>query len=298
MTRGSGTVSPAQSPPRNADSTRAAHLSTLLRGRVAGYALALGTVGGFLFGAAIGSTLVMAGAPLAVAALVLGLAFRTADGQAAEDFFIGFAAGHGLNHYPVTELLPLTPLLGAGDRRRCEHQMEGPLGAGAPDLRCGLGLYTYETRDHADLDGDAGWRPHHFTICVVDIEPGIVLFPGVFLERRRDLVGMLAGERWLDRHGRREVQLESAAFADRYELVVDGTQDEVRLRELFAPSFVIWLAEHPLAPCFEYRAGTLVVYVPRRLTDAGSLNLLLAATAEIAGRLVDEITEEPGLRPR
>jgi hypothetical protein len=55
---------------------------------------------------------------------------------------------------------------------------------------------------------------------------------------------------------------------------------------------VIWLAEHPLAPCFEYRAGTLVVYVARRLTNAGSLNLLLAATAEIAGRLVDEIAEE------
>ena len=46
-----------------------------------------------------------------------------------------------------------------------------------------------------------------------------------------------------------------------------------------------WLAEHPLQPCFEYRAGTLVVYLERRLEDAGRLGWLLDATAEIARRL-------------
>ena len=41
--------------------------------------------------------------------------------------------------------MPLTPLLGAGDRRRVEQWMVGPLEGG---LECGLGHYTYEVHDH------------------------------------------------------------------------------------------------------------------------------------------------------
>jgi hypothetical protein len=73
---------------------------------------------------------------------------------------------------------------------------------------------------------------------------------------------------------------------------VDDTQDELRLRELFAPSFVIWLAEHPLALCFEYRAGTLVVYLERKLEDAAHLDWMLDATSQIAARLAREVEEQ------
>ena len=51
------------------------------------------------------------------------------------------------------------------------------------------------------------------------------------------------------------------------------------------------LAEHPLEPCFEYRAGTLVVYLERRLADAGRLGWLLDATEEIAVRFAREVAE-------
>ena len=159
--------------------------------------------------------------------------------------------------------------------------MEGPLGEDMPDVTCGLGHYTWFERKRAD-DNTVRWVPHHFTICVVDIEAGITMFPGVFLARRRGLVGRLGGG-WLSTGTRRKVELESARLHERQELWVQRSQDDLLLRELFSPSFVSWLAEHPLEPCFEYRAGTLVVYLERRLEDAGRLGWLQDATQVIAG---------------
>ncbi len=278
--------------PRNARATRAARLSELLRGRAVGYALGLGIVAAVIGGAALRSTLLMLAAPVAVVLLVLGLALYAAGRRAASDFFTAFAAGHGLTHYRDFELPPLTPLLGAGDRRQWEHFMTGPLEPGS-DLNCGLGLYTYERRGGDDDDPNASWRSHHFTACVVDMEEAMVMFPALFLQRRRDLVGWVTEEEWLNRHGRQEVELESVEFGRRYELLADGRLDPIALRELFSPSFIVYLAGHPLAPCFEYRAGALVVYVRRRRTDAGSLNMLLEATRRIAGRLREEVDEQP-----
>jgi hypothetical protein len=276
---------PAGAPPRrHAASTRGFHLRRILRGRAAGYALALGVVGAFVAGAWMGSPVVMLAGPVAVAVLVLAIVFRSAAGRAERDFFVSFARARGLRYVGDTALPPLTPLLGAGDRREWSHWMEGPVG----DLRCGLGYYTwYEARGHEER---VDWTPHHCTICVVDLEPGIRLFPGVFLARRRGLAGLLGGG-WLGTRTRRKVELESAQLHERYELWVQRSQDDVLLRELFSPSFVVWLAEHPLEPCFEYRAGTLVVYLERRLADAGRLGWLLDATEEIAVRFAREVAE-------
>jgi hypothetical protein len=119
------------------------------------------------------------------------------------------------------------------------------------------------------------------------------MFPGVFLARRRGLAGLL-GHGWLSTGTRRKVELESISLHERYELWVERTQDDLLLRELFSPSFVAWLAEHPLEPCFEYRAGTLVVYLERRLEDAAHLGWLQDATATIAARLGQEVGEATG----
>ena len=53
----------------------------------------------------------------------------------------------------------------------------------------------------------------------------------------------------------------------------------------------MWLAEHPLAPCFELRAGMLVVFVSRPLEDEGSLTYLMDATRRIASRVAAETAE-------
>lgn len=271
-------------PRRDSSSTRGFHLRRILHGRTAGYALGLGITAAFVAGAWLRSPLLMAAGPAAVAALVGAVSFALADRRAERDFFLSFAAARGMRYVGDTTLLPLTPLLGAGDRRGCSHWMEGPVGA----RRCGLGHYTWYERRRDDDGTD--WTPHHFTICVVDLEPGIALFPGVFLARRRGLAGLL-GDGWLSTGRRRKVELESLRLHERYDLWVERSQDDLLLRQLFSPSFVAWLAEHPLEPCFEYRAGTLVVYLERRLEDAGRLGWLHDATAAIAERFALEIEQ-------
>jgi hypothetical protein len=259
--------------------------------RAAVYALALGIVGAVVAGAWLHAPVVLIGGPLAVAVAVVCVCYRLAGRRAEEELFRGFARARRFSYVPRTELMPLTPLLGAGDERECRHWMEGPLGDGA---QCGLGLYAFHVRHGSGRHKRR--RSHHFTICVVDVEPAIVMYPGVFLARRRDLVDRVSDVAWLDTANRRRVELESEALTERCELWVERSQDDVRLLELFSPAFVAWLAAHPLHPCFEYRAGTLVVYLERRVEDAGHLAWMLEATAEIAQRLRREVVEAVGPR--
>ena len=105
------------------------------------------------------------------------------------------------------------------------------------------------------------------------------------------MVERIDREDWLSHTNRHEVELESARLCDRFELWVDDAQDELLLRELFAPSFEVLLAEHPLEASFEYRAGTLVVHVERTLYDEGHLDWMLEVAAQIAARFAGEVEE-------
>jgi hypothetical protein len=275
----------------NADSTRGRHLHALVHGRPFWYGLVVGSAGAVLAGAWLHSLVVILAAPPVVVAAALVAAFVAADRRSEVDFFQTYASSRGCSYAGTTRPLPLTPLLGAGDRRHCDHWMQGRLSEGVDG---GLGHYTFEI-DRRDQLGSNGYRKtRHFTICVVDLEPGIRLFPGIFLCARRGLLGRLDGEQWLSHHSRHAVELESAELCERYELWVDDAQDELLLRELFAPSLQVLLAEHPLEPCFEYRAGTLVVYVERTLSDEGHLDWLREVTGKIARYFGAEIEEQRG----
>ncbi len=276
----------------DADSTRAAHLRRMIESRGVVYTLAIGVVGAVVLGAWLREPPVMLAGAVLVVLAVAGICFAVADRRSEEEFFRSFASARGFAYAPRAELLPLTPLLGAGDRRECRHWMQGPLGEGLP--QCGLGHFVF--REHRGDGKGERWTCHDFTVCVVEIEQGIVLYPGLFVERRRDLVDRLGGGRWLHTGSRRRVELESEALHQRCDLWVERSQDDVQLLRLFSPSFVAWLAEHPLHPCFEYRAGTLVVYLERTLEDAGRLSWMLDATAEIARRLRDEVGETAASR--
>jgi hypothetical protein len=252
------------------------------------YGLVLGTVAAMIAGAALHSVVVMVGGPVAVAVAAVLIAFASADRRSEEDFFTEYARTRDFDYIGDMALMPLTPLLGAGDRRCSEHWMQGRLEGG---IACGLGHYTYQVHDR-DSSGRAQLREtRHFTICVVDLEAGMKMFPGVFLCRRRGLFGRIDGEDWLSHRNRHKVKLESAGLCERYDLWIDDAQQELLLRELFVPSFEVLLAEHPLEPCFEYRAGTLVVYVERRIEDEGHLDWLREAAAKVAGRFRAEVEE-------
>jgi hypothetical protein len=278
--------------PTHAAAGRRELFRAYLRGRAAVYGYLLGCGGAFLVGAWQQSPLIMVAGPAAVALGIAGIAFHAADRAASTRFYSSLASSLELLYVDRTELLPFTPLLGAGDRRRCENWMQGTL-PGDPPLSGGIGHFVFEAV-HREL-GDGGdlvqvSESRRFTLCVVELEPSMALFKGVFMRPRPGLFD--TGEDWQKRARLQIVQLESAAFNDRYQLRITRDQDERRARELFSPSLVNFLATHPLAPCFELKAGTLSVFVPRVLQDEGNLTFLLDATRHIAGRVLREVEEE------
>jgi hypothetical protein len=270
--------------PLNTDSTRSAHFRTLLGSSLAIVGGAILASAAFLVGAASHSVPVMLGGPAAVAALVIAIAFYLADQQAENEFFGRFARAHQLDHYERYSLNEFTPLLAGGDRRHCEHWMESN--------GRGIGWYTFEIR-HDNGDKPDTWEGQDFTIATVDIgELGMGRFQGIYLRRRRGIFDHLDSDsNWLRNHSLKKVELESTKFNQEYELTADRDQDDIVLRQLFAPSFVVWLTDHPLQPGFELRAGMLVVFIPGHCGEAGKLDFLLMATDSIAKRIQTELTQ-------
>lgn len=262
-----------------------------MRGRVAVWTYVLGGGGAFLYGAYRRDPLVMAAGIAAVAALVTLTAALVADRTAEARFFAALASSLGLHYVGQTTLLALTPLLAAGDRQICEHWMLGEL---LPEhgLAGGLGYFTYDVRWSRGAGGtrqELTVERHTLTLCVIEIEPSIARFKGVFLRPRR---GLFDGEDWLEGRGRRALELESADFCRRYQLLIADDQGELAARELLSPSLVEWLARHPFVAGFELKAGTLVVFAARRLEDAGTFELFLAGARKLAGRVLDEVAED------
>ncbi|MFY9487379.1 MAG: hypothetical protein WAP35_01600 [Solirubrobacterales bacterium] len=277
--------------PDSATRNRSPHMRRLLGSRRYVWSFALLAGGTFLVGSAMKSVLIAAGGPAFVALATVVVSYLRAANASELDFFAGFANRHGYTYTHSLELLEVTPLLGAGDRRRCDHYMEGPLSEAHPDVHAGIALYTFEERDDRKARGGRvveTWTPYKYTICVVELQRALKTFPGVFLSQRRGLLGRIASGGWIDYDDLKPMSLESAGISNRYELHVRPSQDRTRLMELFQPSFQVWLANLPLPICFEFSGGTLVTYVPKHLRDATSLDIMLAATAKIADRIISE----------
>lgn len=271
----------------DADSGQGGLFRSYLGGRYAVWAMALGGLGALIFGASQQSLAIMLGGPAAVVAVVVAICWVAADRAAANRFYLRFAESVGLGWAPKAEVLTLTPLLGAGSRQWAENWMYGRLPGG---LEGGVGQFVWE-RTQRDSDGDEVVRERNrFTICMAEIEASLPLFRGVYLRPRRGLIAPYSD--WLGRTPTRTMEVESTEFGLRYELRRATDQDEILLRRLLAPSVVSWLANHPLTPGFELKAGTLVVFVPRPLEDAGNLTFLIDATRYLAGRVMAEVEEE------
>ena len=271
----------------NADSGQLRLLRSYLRSAPAAYAMAFGSLAAFTVGAWQGNLAIMLGGPAAIVLGVAGIAWYLADRAAANNFYFEFASSVGLMYANRTSLLTMTPLLGAGNRRHVEQWMQGRL-PGALDG--GLGQLVWE-RVQKDSDGSISVKERNrFTICVVDLDPSLPFFRGVYLHPRRGLFAPYPD--WLARTPVRTVEVESTAFVGRYELRAASDQEDLLVRRLFAPTVVSWLANHPLSPGFELKAGTLCVFVPRALEDAGNLTYLIDATRYLAARVASEVGEE------
>lgn len=248
------------------------------------FVLASGISGAVYLGAAIGGG--AAAAALIVSLLIL---LVIADRRSEASFFEVYASERGMSLSGHGEVRAATPLLCRGNRRYAEHSFTGPF---AKDVDGLLAIYTYEETTSTGNSQQTSY--YRYTIGMVEVPECAIEVPELLCHRKS---GLHAFEGLEDafRKSRQRVRLESEALDEHYEIFSLKQQDQVWLRRLFSPTFVVWLGEEaPSKFAFELVAGYLCCYVKGHKKSAAELDLIRAATATVAKRLREESLETSG----
>lgn len=225
-----------------------------------------------------------------VAVLLIGvvIVFVIADNKAASDFFEVYAEQRGLTLIHGRGRLPqATPLLRKGDDRYCERTLTGPIADGFDGT---LALFTYE-EETRDSDGDTQTSYYRYTVGLVEVPDCAGFVSELYCQRK---FGLRALEKFEDvfRGDKERVTLESEALLDKYEIFATKEQDPNRLRQLFSPTFIVWMTEAaPDKFAFELVNGTLCCYVNGHKENAAELDAIATATGSVAKRLREEALE-------
>jgi hypothetical protein len=274
--------------PDDANDLRGYHFSRLMRTPLTwiliGIAvIAAGVACAVFVGPLIG--LLGAGVTLLVG---LGVVFAIADSRAASDFFEVYASQRGLSLVHGRGRLPqATPLLRKGDDRYTERSLIGPLADGFEGT---LALFTYE-EETTDSDGDRQTNYYRYTVGLVEVPDCAGFVPELYCQRK---FGLRSLEKFEDvfRGNKERVKLESLELDERYEIFSTKEQDASWLRQLFSPSFIVWLSESaPEKFAFELVDGALCCYVNGHKENAADLDAVAAATGAVAKRLREEALE-------
>jgi hypothetical protein len=286
--------SPAQPPqapsqlPDDANDLRGRHFKRLMAKPltwilVGAFVVVAGVAGAAVVGPAVGGA-------AAVVALLVGIVvvFAIADRKAADDFFEVYAQMRGMSLVHGRGRLPeATPLLKKGDDRYCERTLLGPLGDG---FEGSLALYTYE-EETTDSDGDRQTNYYRYTVGLIDVPECAGFVPELYCQRKFGLRA-LQGLEDVFRTSKERVKLESEVLDDKYEIFAGEQQDASWLRQLFAPTFIVWLTDSaPGKFAFELVDGTLCCYVSGHKESAEDLDTIAAATTAVGKRLKDESLE-------
>jgi len=211
-----------------------------------------------------------------------------ADNKAGDDFFEVYASQRGLSLVHGRGRLPqATPLLRKGDDRYSERTLTGPIADGFDGT---LALFTYE-EETTDSDGDRQTNYYRYTLGLVEVPDCAAFIPELYCQRK---FGLRALEKFEDafRGDKERVTLESEKLLEKYEIFATKGEDANRLRQLFSPTFIVWLAEAaPEKFAFELVDGTLCCYVSGHKENAAELDAVAAATGEVAKRLREEALE-------
>ena len=215
------------------------------------------------------------------------VAWIVADSRAAEAFFNLYASEHDLALGGRTSLPGMTPILRKGDDRYAERTLTGQL---APDCGGILALYTYE-EESTDSNGNRETNYYRYTLGLVEVADCAAFVPELYCQRK---FGLRALEKFEDafRGNKQRVTLESEALLGKYEIFATKEQDANWLRQLFSPTFIVWLTDAaPDKFAFELVDGTLCCYVSGHKENAAALDAIAAATGAVATRLRDEAHE-------
>jgi hypothetical protein len=274
-------------PPDDANDLRGFHFKRLMRKTltlvlIPVFTIAAGVAGAIAAGPAIG-----AAAALAVLLISVLIVFGIADSKAEDAFFQAYAQQHGLELGGRAPLPPTTPLLRKGDDRYAERSLSGPFAAGVEGI---LALYTYE-EETTDSEGNRETNYYRYTVGLVPVPECVAFVPELYCQRK---FGLRALEGFEDafRGSKERIKLESEVLDEKYEIFAREGQDANWLRQLFAPTFIVWLTDAaPKKFAFELVDGTLCCYVSGHKKKAEELDEISAATAAVAKRLHDEALE-------
>jgi hypothetical protein len=273
--------------PDDANDLRGFHFRQLLGRPLTWVLLAIEVVA---IGAAVAAFVAPAiGAAAAVGGLLLGLlaVFAIADSRAEDAFFASYAQQRGMALSGRGPLPAATPLLRKGDDRYAERGLSGPLADGVDGV---LALYTYED-ETTDSEGNRQTNYYRYTVGLAQLPECADFVPELYCQRKS---GLRALEKFEDvfRRSKERVELESEALDERYEIFAGKAQDPNRLRQLFSPTFIVWLTDSaPEKFAFELVDGTLCCYVSGHKKKAGELDTIRAASAAVATRLREESSE-------
>jgi hypothetical protein len=229
------------------------------------------------------------GAAAAAGALAIGLlaVFVIADSRSEDAFFEVYGRQHGMTVYGKSRLPEATPLLRKGDNRYAERSLEGSLGDGVDGL---LALYTYEEKS-TDSEGNTQTNYYRYTVGIAQLPECAGFVPELYCRRKS---GLRALEKFEDvfRRSKERVELESEALDKRYEIFAGKAQDSNSLRQLFSPTFIVWLTDSaPEKFAFELVDGTLCCYVSGHKKKTAELDTIRAASTAVATRLREEAAE-------
>ena len=273
--------------PLDANDLRGFHFRRLMRkpltlGLTAAFVIAAGVSGAIFLGALIGG-----GAALAVLVLALVIVVVIADSKAADAFFASYARERGMELGGRGPLPASTPLLRKGDDRYAERTLSGPFADGVEGI---LALYTYE-EESTDSEGNRTTNYYRYTVGMVNVPECGEFVPELFCQRK---FGLRALEDFEDvfRRSKQRVKLESEVLDEKYEIFAGKEQDQVWLRRLFSPTFIVWLTdEAPKKFAFELVDGVLWCYVHGHEQKAAELDTMRAASAVVSTRLREEALE-------
>jgi hypothetical protein len=273
--------------PDDADDLRGFYFQQLLGKSLTKVLLAIevlvaGIAGAVFLGPAIG-------AAIAVGALLLGLliVYAIADSHSEDAFFNVYGEQRGMVVYGRSRLPEATPLLRKGDDRYAERTLEGELADGVKGM---LALYTFE-EETTDGKGNRQTNYYRYTVGLAEVPECTGFLPELYCQRKS---GLRALEKFEDvfRRSKERVKLESEAMDERYEIFSATGQDPNRLRQLFSPTFIVWLSESaPEKFAFELVGGNLCCYVSGHKKKAEELDTMRAAAAAVATRLREESVE-------
>jgi hypothetical protein len=274
--------------PTDANALRGHHFKRLLHKPLTWWLIGVPAIVAAVAGAASAGVVIGVVALLAVVAIGIGVVFAMADSKAADDFFNVYADNHDLELGGKSTLSSATPLLRKGDDRYATRTLSGEIAPGCEGM---LALFTYEEQT-TDSNGNRQTNYHRFTLGMSQVPECVQHVPELYCQKRSGLRA-LEGFEDVFRRSKRRVTLESEKMGDRYEVFVGKDQDEVWLRRLFSPSFIVWLTEAaPDKFAFELVDGTLVAYVPKHREDAADLDMVAAATGAVAKRLREKSAEQ------